>query len=97
MNKDSEKPRFFVDPFAAWRELALKTAEMITVSAYAGAARASAVRVAVIDSNREPVPPIREPRSAPLAPAREAKARPPKPRAAKPTSRKQHKKRGRRK
>ncbi len=50
MNRDQEKPlRLFVDPFAAWRELALKTAEMIAASAQAGAATASRVRVAVID------------------------------------------------
>jgi hypothetical protein len=50
MNPDSKAPlRLFLYPFAAWRELALKTAEMITASAYAGAAQASAPRVAVID------------------------------------------------
>lgn len=55
MNQDQEKPlRLFVDPFAAWRELALKTAEMIAASAQAGAATASSVRVAVIDERPRP-------------------------------------------
>lgn len=56
MSQDQEKPlRLFVDPFAAWRELAFKTAEMIAASAQAGVARASAVRVAVLDE-RPPKP-----------------------------------------
>ena len=50
MSRDQGKPlRLFVDPFAAWRELALKTAEMIAASAQAGAASASRARVAAID------------------------------------------------
>ena len=50
MSQDQGKPlRLLVDPFAAWRELALKTAEMIVASAQAGAASASRVRVAAID------------------------------------------------
>jgi hypothetical protein len=49
MTRDEGKPlRLFVDPFAAWRELAFKTAEMIAASVQAGAA-ASRARVAVID------------------------------------------------
>ena len=67
MNPGSKTPlRLFVDPFAAWRQLALKTAEMITTSAYAGAARASALRVAVIEE-RASVPSagdVRAPREA---------------------------------
>jgi hypothetical protein len=56
MSQDPPKPlRLFVDPFAAWRELAFKTAEMIAASAHAGAARVSAPRVAVIDE-RPPAP-----------------------------------------
>lgn len=63
MNPGSKAPlRLFVDPFAAWRELALKTAEMITVSAYAGAAQASAPRVAVIDE-RDAMPSSAEART----------------------------------
>ena len=46
--------RLFVDPFAAWRELAFKTAEMIAASAHAGAVSASPVRVAVIDEREAP-------------------------------------------
>jgi hypothetical protein len=65
MSQDQEKPlRLFVDPFAAWRELAFKTAEMIAASAQAGVARASGVahtsgtRVAVIDERpRAPAAP----------------------------------------
>jgi hypothetical protein len=64
MSQDQEKPlRLFVDPFAAWRELAFKTAEMIAASAQAGVARASGVargsstRVAVIGERpRAPAP-----------------------------------------
>ena len=53
MDPGSKPPlRLFVDPFAAWRQLALKTAEMIVASAYAGAARGSAVRVAVIEERK---------------------------------------------
>jgi len=56
MSQDQEKPlRLFVDPFAAWRELAFKTAEMIAASAHAGVARVSPPRVAVIDE-RPPTP-----------------------------------------
>lgn len=54
MTRDERKPlRLFVDPFAAWRELALKTAEMIAASAQAGAASCRA-RVAVIDERDRP-------------------------------------------
>lgn len=81
MSQDQGKPlRLFVDPFAAWRELALKTAEMLAASAQAGAASATRVRVAVIDERQAPV-------SAPVsAPAPAAKA----------TAGKKHKKRARR-
>lgn len=62
MSRQSENPvRLFIDPFAAWRELALKTGEMILASAQAGAARASTVRVAVIDE-RQPAPPAARPK-----------------------------------
>lgn len=54
MTRDERKPlRLFVDPFAAWREFALKTAEMIAASAQAGAASCRA-RVAVIDERDRP-------------------------------------------
>ena len=54
MTRDEGKPlRLFVDPFAAWRELAFKTAEMIAASVQAGAA-ASRARVAVIDQRERP-------------------------------------------
>lgn len=104
MSQDSEKPlRLFVDPFAAWRQFALKTAEMIAASACAGAAQASAVRVAVID-NREPARAAALPtaaRAAALptempeavrAPKAKASALP----ASKARGRKKHKKRARR-
>ncbi len=79
MNRQSENPlRLFVDPFVAWRQLALKTGEMLVASACAGAARASAVRIAVIDQREparqatvEPVPQAAAVRKAsPSAPAR---------------------------
>ena len=62
MSRDQDKPlRLFVDPFAAWRELAFKTAEMIAASAHAGAASASRrVRVAVIDERPSPSRPARK-------------------------------------
>lgn len=75
MNRHSDNPlRLFVDPFAAWRELALKTGEMIVASAWAGAARASAARVEVIDQ-REPV----RPAAAPVVPPQPAISREAKP------------------
>lgn len=95
MSQDSEKPlRLFVDPFAAWRQFALKTAEMIAASACAGAAQASAVRVAVIDT-REPA------RAAALPPEMPEAVRAPKAKASalpasKARGRKKHKKRARR-
>ena len=95
MSQDSEKPlRLFVDPFAAWRQFALKTAEMIAASAYAGAAQASAVRVAVID-NRESARPAL-PRSAMPEPVRAPKAKAPASPASKASGRKKYKKRARR-
>ena len=66
MSQDQGKPlRLFVDPFAAWRELAFKTAEMIAATAHAGAVSASSVRVAVIDER-----PRAAARQAPKATAR---------------------------
>jgi hypothetical protein len=86
MSQDQGKPlRLFVDPFAAWRELAFKTAEMIAASAHAGAASASRVRVAVIDE-RPSAPPAVQPRK--MAPARAS------PRKA--AAKKRHKKRAKR-
>lgn len=97
MNQDSDKLRLFVDPFATWRELALKTAELIAVSAYAGAARVSALRVAVIDqreplSRAEPLPQVEPVRQAAVArkASTSALARP------KTTRAKKHKKRAKR-
>lgn len=85
MSQDQDKPlRLFIDPFAAWRELALKTAEMIAASAQAGAASASGVRVAVIDERQS------QPRSAPAARPPEHKHAP------KATGKKKHKKRAKR-
>jgi hypothetical protein len=82
---NSERPlRLFVDPFAAWRELAFKTAEMIAASAHAGAASASPIRVAVIDE-----------RERPLRAAVSDTAVPEPARAAKPAAGKKHKKKKR--
>lgn len=84
MSQDQGKPlRLFVDPFAAWRELALKTAEMIAASAQAGAASASSVRIAVIDERQS------RPRTAPAANAERGHA-------PKATGKKKHKKRAKR-
>lgn len=86
MSERSERPlRLFVDPFAAWRELAFKTAEMIAASAQAGAAGASPIRVAVIDE-RPPAPRAAMPASAKPGRARSSKA----------TGKKKHKKRAKR-
>lgn len=83
MSERQEKPvRLFVDPFAAWRELAFKTAEMIAASAQAGAAAAPGVRVAAIDG-RPPAPAARKAAKAPSEPARTSRR-----------ARKKHKKRG---
>jgi len=85
MTRDQGKPlRLFVDPFAAWRELAFKTAEMIAASVQAGAA-ASRSRVAVIDQREQPRH---------EQPRREQPERPrPRPKAA---AKKKHKKRAKR-
>ena len=86
MSQDQGKPlRLFVDPFAAWRELAFKTAEMIAASAHAGAASAYRVRVAVLDERPSAPPPV-QPRT--MAPARAS--------ARKVTTKKRNKKRARR-
>lgn len=69
MSQDPRKPlRLFVDPFAAWRELAFKTAEMIAASAQAGAARVAAARVVVTDEGQRTAAPKATP--APRATAR---------------------------
>jgi hypothetical protein len=89
MSQDQEKPlRLFVDPFAAWRELAFKTAEMIAASAQAGAA--SVVRVAVIEDRP---PPPQAPKAPPALKAPPASSAPKAPmKAPKASARKKHKK-----
>lgn len=70
MSQDQEKPlRLFMDPFAAWRELAFKTAQMIAASAQAGAARAAPVRVAVLEERERPAQRPAEPARPPKASA----------------------------
>lgn len=87
MSQDQGKPlRLFVDPFAAWRELAFKTAEMIAASAHAGAASASRMQVAVIDERPSAPPPVQ--RREKMAPARTS--------ARKATTKKRHNKRAKR-
>lgn len=54
---DPEKPlRLFVNPFAIWTDLALKTAEAMWASAHVAAARANAPKVAVIPTADAPAP-----------------------------------------
>ncbi len=62
MDSKPEKPlRLFVNPFAIWTDLALKTGQAIWASAHAAAARANmAPKVAVIPSADPPAPNLRE-------------------------------------
>jgi hypothetical protein len=70
MDSESDKPlRLFVNPFALWTQLALKTGEAMWASAHAAAMRANARRVAVIPTEDAPPP---KPRA--FAPRRKAKA-----------------------
>lgn len=67
MNPKSEKPlRLFVNPLADWTKLAFKTGEAMLASVHAAAARANALRVAVIPTADAPAkaqapaaPPVR--------------------------------------
>jgi hypothetical protein len=53
----SGKPlRLFVNPFAIWADLALKTGEAMIASAHAVASQAAARRVAVIPTADAPAP-----------------------------------------
>jgi hypothetical protein len=66
MDPESEKPlRLFVNPFAIWTDLALKTAQAMWASAHVAAARANAPKVAVIPTADAPAP--RQPRKAKAA------------------------------
>ncbi|HUF81098.1 MAG TPA: hypothetical protein VMN03_08175 [Burkholderiales bacterium] len=60
MHPKSEKPlRLFVNPFAVWTDLALKTGEAMLTSAHAATAQANALRVAVIPTADAPPPKAR--------------------------------------
>jgi hypothetical protein len=57
MDPKSEKPlRLFVNPFAVWTQLALKTGEAIWASVQVAAVRANARKVAVIPTADVPPP-----------------------------------------
>ena len=56
MDPKSGKPlRLFVNPFAIWTDLALKTGEAMLASAHAVASEAAARRIAVIPTADAPV------------------------------------------
>jgi hypothetical protein len=71
MDPKSGKP-LFVNPFAIWTDLALKTGAAMIASAHAVAAEAKARRVAVIPTADAPVP------DAKAIPSKAAPARAPK-------------------
>lgn len=81
MDPESDKPlRLFVNPFAIWTQLALKTAEAMWASAHAAAVRANdAPRVAVIPTADAPAPkakaPVRQASKAASFKAKRAKLR----------------------
>jgi hypothetical protein len=80
MNPKSEKPlRLFVNPFAMWADLAVKSGEAVLASTQAAIARANAPKVAVLPSADAP------PRKAPL------RAKPSQPKAARAKPRKKAK------
>lgn len=58
MDPKSGKP-LFVNPFAIWTDLALKTGAAMIASAHAVAAEAKARRVAVIPTVDAPVPDVK--------------------------------------
>jgi hypothetical protein len=62
MDPKSERPlRLFVNPFAIWTELALKTGEAMWASAHSAALRANAPKVAVIPTADAPPPKAQAP------------------------------------
>jgi hypothetical protein len=71
MDPKSGKPlRLFVNPFAIWTDLALKTGEAMIASAHAIASEASARRVAVIPTADAPVQQANAPAAPKAAPAK---------------------------
>lgn len=72
MDPKPEKPlRLFVNPFAIWTDLALKTGEAMWASAHAAAIRANAPSVAVIPTADAPPPKAQLHAAAPVRPAAE--------------------------
>jgi hypothetical protein len=70
MDTKSEKPlRLFVNPFAIWTDLALKTAEAMWSSAHVAVVRANNLKVGVIPTTDAPAP-------KPQAAANSAEAKP---------------------
>jgi hypothetical protein len=85
MDPKSGKPlRLFVNPFAIWTNLALKTGEAMIASAHAVAAEAKARRIAVIPAADAPARKVKASAAPAVKPARRAassKAAPPKARS----------------
>ena len=76
MDRKSEKPlRLFVNPFAIWTHLALKTGEAMWASAHAAAVRANAPKVAVIPTAEAPQPKAKAPVRFKAAPKVRSKAK----------------------
>jgi hypothetical protein len=101
MDPKSGKPlRLFVNPFAIWTNLALKTGEAMIASAHAVAAEAKARRIAVIPTADAPARKVTASTAPAVKPARRAassKAAPPRARSkAKPKARAKIKARARR-
>jgi hypothetical protein len=70
MDSKSDKPlRLFVNPFAPWTQLALKTGEAMWASAHAAAIRANARTVAVIPTADAPPPAPQAPVALSVRPA----------------------------
>jgi hypothetical protein len=75
MDPESEKPlRLFVNPFALWTQLALKTGEAMWASAHAAAVRTNSPRVAVIPTADAPAPKAQAPAEQHAATLRQPKA-----------------------
>jgi hypothetical protein len=75
MDTKSDKPlRLFVNPFAIWTDLALKTAEAMWSSAHVAVVRANNLKVGVIPTADAPAPKLQA--AANSAEAEPAKAKP---------------------
>ena len=74
MDPKSEKPlRLFVNPFAIWTDLALKTAEAMWSSAHVAVVRANNLKVGVIPTADAPAPKLQAAANSPEAKPAEAK------------------------